>query len=401
MIAVISPSVANGTVAAPPSKSMAHRMLICAALARGESVIHGAALSEDISATIDCLTALGASISLDGSDIRVTGISPDDMCDKNHIKCRESGSTLRFLIPICLMDGKTRQLSGSKRLMERPMGIYEDICRERGFVFEKNAEGIALSGRLMPGKYIVPGDVSSQFITGLMLALPLTGGECKIELIPPVESRPYIDMTMSAMGMFGVNWVWTGKNELSLIKGAGYLPADVTVEGDYSNAAFLAAFNLIGGDVRVTGLSEKSLQGDRHYIEHFARLNEGFAEIDISDCPDLGPILFAMAALKNGGRFTGIRRLRLKESDRVAAMCEELFKFGIPSRAEENVLTVGHGENAPYSELNGHNDHRIVMSLAVLASCVGGRIAGAEAVSKSFPDFFGKLRDLNVNVRLV
>ncbi|MBR0134823.1 MAG: 3-phosphoshikimate 1-carboxyvinyltransferase, partial [Clostridia bacterium] len=261
----IYPSRAAGEVFPPPSKSMAHRFLICAGLADGESTIRNVALSEDILATIDCLKALGAQVNENGESISVKGAKRPFAA--GIMPCRESGSTLRFFIPICLLDGKRRVFKGSERLLSRPLSVYEDICREKCFEFSRGFGEITVSGRLCGGRYAVPGDISSQFISGLLFALPIVNGDSAIELVPPVESRPYIDMTLFSLSSFGVRAEWTGENELLICGGQDYSPADLTVEGDCSNAAFLAAMNLAGGSVRIKGLNSATLQGDRVYEE--------------------------------------------------------------------------------------------------------------------------------------
>lgn len=391
MTVTIRPSTPVGSVAAPPSKSVAHRLLICAGLSAGESVIHGVAPSEDVRATVDCLRALGASCAVDGDRAVVDGTGL--LSRTETLRCRESGSTLRFFAPLCLLDGKERRLTGSERLLERPLGVYETLCRTRGWLFEKSASELRLGGRLDPGVYELPGDVSSQFVSGLLFALLRLPGESVIRLRPPVESRAYIDLTLDALRTFGAEVEWRDEMTIAVLGGQTLQPRELTVEGDWSNAAFFLAIG-----ARVTGLKEDCLQADRVCAEHLARLHSGAAEIDLSGCPDLGPILFVYAAAHHGGRFTGTRRLRVKESDRVEAMRAELAKLGVPVETEEDCVRVGCGLRVPEESLCGHNDHRVVMALAVLCTLTGGTIEGAEAVSKSFPDFFEKLRTLHIEV---
>lgn len=392
----IAPSKAVGTVAAPPSKSMAHRLLICAALAEGESRIRGVSFSEDISATIDCLRALGADIVIEGDSVTLSGgITPEKDA---LLPCRECGSTLRFLIPVCLTFGVPCRFTGSRVLFSRPLSVYEDIARSQNLPFLRDEASLSVCGVLSPGEYTVPGNISSQFISGLLFALPLLPGGGRVTVKPPFESRPYVDMTVAAMRRFGVP-VTEEADTFFVPAGSAYRPCDMTVEGDYSNAAFLSALNLSGGSVRVTGLSPDSLQGDRVYITHMEALKKGFCTVDISDCPDLGPILFVCAALLSGATFTGTKRLAIKESDRARAMAEELSKCGVATEVSENSVTVRPGRlTPPASALCGHNDHRIVMALSVLLTALGGEIAGAEAVTKSFPDFFDTLRALGVEL---
>ena len=398
MDVIIRPSRAVGTVAAPPSKSMAHRLLIGAGLSGGESAVRGLAYSKDIEATIACLRALGAEIRLDGDMAHIRGINPSKSRAASELCCHESGSTLRFFIPLCMLSGEQYTLHGSEYLLTRPLSVFEKIAREQGIVFEKHPDSLTVQGRLHSGVYEIPGNISSQFITGLLFALPLLDGDSELRQIPPVESRPYIDMTVAALKDFGVEI--TVEGDLYRIKGnQSYKPADVSVEGDYSNAAFFKALNVAGSAVTVTGLREDSLQGDKVYKILFKKIKHHDGIVDIADCPDLGPVLFAAAALCGGGDFTGTRRLKLKESDRAEAMREELAKLGVTVAVGENTVSVSGALHAPAEALSGHGDHRIVMALAVLCTVTGGVITGAEAVSKSFPDFFDKLTELGVEIQ--
>ena len=396
----IHPGKAAGSVAAPPSKSMAHRLLICAGLSRGTSRIRGVELNEDILATIDCLRSLGASCAIDGDTVTVTGTDPRLATPSETLCCRESGSTLRFFIPLALLCGNRVSFTGTEKLLSRPLEVYRQLCREQGFLFTKTGRILQVQGSLKGGTFPIPGDISSQFITGLLFALPLADRDSVIRITTPLESKSYIALTLQALRVFGVKAQWQDSRTLLIPGGQHYHAADMTVEGDYSGAAFYSAMNALGSDITVTGLSPDSLQGDRVYKQHFESLCAGRPEIDISDCPDLGPVLFAVAAAKNGALFTGTRRLKLKESDRAAAMAQELAAFGTRVTVEENSVTVmPEGFHPPERVLCGHNDHRIVMSLAVLLTLTGGEIDGAQAVRKSFPDFFEKLQMLGIDVK--
>ena len=399
MTAVFKPSALSGAVSAPPSKSASHRLLVLAALSGGRCKVKNLAYSEDVLAMIDCLRALGARVDLDGSEAEVDGAG--FMKDpESELYCRESGNTLRFLIPLCLTAGKRFNLHGSTRLMERPQSVYESLCRERGFEYS-GAGPISVKGRLCAGQYSLDGSVSSQFITGMIFALLFCEGESKIKILPPFESRSYVELTLSAIRRFGGEVGFTDPLTI-FVKGKSLAPCDVEVEGDYSNAAFLEAFNLIGGDVKVSGLTEDSAQGDKIYREHYKALAAGRPTIDISDCPDLGPILMSLGAMLNGCVLTGTRRLSMKESDRGAAMQRELKKFGVDIVCEENRITVPKiALNPPIEPLCGHNDHRIVMSLSVMCSKFGGKIEGAEAVSKTYPAFFEDIKSLGAKVELI
>lgn len=398
MIKRIEKSKAEGVVLSPTSKSVAHRMLIASAMCKGQkSVIKRITPCEDVLATIDCLKALGVTIEYDGDVATVYGIDFLNAKPSGILNCCESGSTLRFLIPIALLSGNEVVFKGSQRLMERPQGIYEDIAKEYGLTFKKTETEITVKGPLKAGEYFIDGSVSSQFITGLLFALSNLSGDSKIIVNRAIESRPYVDMTISAMRDFGVKVYNDTDWSFLIFGGQEYKARDIFVEGDWSGAAFLEAFNHIGGDVKINGLNEKSCQGDRVCKELFDRLNGGFTEINIENCPDLAPILFAVAAYKNGGKFTGTRRLKIKESDRAEVMREELAKFGAELLIEENSVTVlEKALHSPTERLSGHNDHRIVMSLAVLCTVYGGEIEGCEAVSKSYPDFFEDIKSLGI-----
>lgn len=402
MRVLITPSKARGIVTAPPSKSMAHRLLLCAGLSEEESVIKNIALSKDIEATIDCLRALGATVTLDGATARVKGVDVTKKRNRTaELFCNECGSTLRFFIPLCLLSGETRTLKGSETLFRRPLSVYEEICESQDLFFEKRNNSVTVAGKLSPARYEIPGDISSQFISGLLFALPLLSGDSEIRLIPPIESKPYLDMTRKALSLFGVK-IEENEEGYRIKGGQSYHARELVVEGDYSNAAFLDALNFFSGDVKVEGLSFDSLQGDRVYRTLFEKLKNGSDEIDISDCPDLGPILFSLAAVCGGGRFSGTKRLRIKESDRAAAMKEELEKFGADVQLYKNTAEVfSTSLHRPTALLNGHNDHRVVMALSVLATRFSGEIDGAEAVEKSFPDFFEKLKSLNVDLSMI
>lgn len=402
MIVKIAPSTAQGRMEAPPSKSIAHRMLICAGCAEGTSTIKNVDLSRDIAATLDCLRALGAEAVYENRCVTIRGVNPLTLADSPRLDCAECGSTLRFMIPLCLMSGQLCGLTGSGRLFSRPLSIYEEICREQGLYFEKKENNLFVRGRLSAGDYTIPGNISSQFISGLLFALPLLERDSRIRLLPPVESRSYIDMTIRTLESFGVRASWLDACTLGISGGQRYCARkDLRVEGDYSNAAFFDAFNLLGGEVQLYGLDENSLQGDRVYRRYFEQLRAGFAEIDLSDCPDLGPVLMALAALYHGAGFTGTARLRIKESDRGAAMQQELGKLKVRVERSENEIRIFPGVSSPQDLLDGHNDHRIVMALSLLLTKTGGAIRGAQAVAKSLPDYFDRLKELGIGLTVI
>ena len=371
---------------------MAHRLLLCAGLAQGESIVRGLAPSEDVKATIDCLRALGASVDIEDGCATIKGANPLN-AESAVLPCRESGSTLRFFIPLCMLSGNEIKLTGSKTLLKRPLSIYADIASERNLPFAADESGVCVAGPLEPGVFEMVGNVSSQFVSGLLFALPLLTDDSIIRLRPPVESRSYIDMTLSALRTFGIDATWLDETTIAIPGNQRYRAQNMTVEGDWSNAAFFLALG-----VDVEGLDDNSLQGDKICADYFARLDAGDAQLDISNCPDLGPILFAYAAMHDGATFTGTDRLRIKESDRGAAMRDELRKFGVDVLIGDNRIVVGSGLHAPTESLDGHNDHRIVMALSVLCTQTGGTIHGAEAVAKSYPNFFEQLHRAGIEL---
>lgn len=390
MKAVFSPSFPFGEVFAPPSKSMAHRYLICGALSE-QSRVSGLAMSEDIKATADCLKALGSRVDFENDTALVGGLCPKE---EALLDCRESGSTLRFMLPLALLGNKEITLTGSPRLMERGAGLYEQMCSEHGLFFENKDGKITVKGPLKPGKYSIDGSLSSQYFSGMLFALSTLDGDSELKVKGKLQSRPYVNMTIKALADFGV--------KIERIPGGFFIPGGqkflsryAAVEGDWSNAAFLSA---LSDKVIVKGLDEHSLQGDKLYPQLFK--NVGSYQIDLSDTPDLAPVLFAVAALKDKGDFVGTRRLKIKESDRAEAMKNELLKFGVNTTIFDDRVIVSGKLKTPSAELYGHNDHRIVMALSVLAARVGGVIDGAEAVNKSFPDFFDVIKKLNVKVNL-
>lgn len=399
MKVIISPSMPRGGITAPPSKSAAHRLLICAGLSKGRSVIKNLAMSEDIKATLRCLEALGGKTEINGSTAIIDGIENFDKFGDTVLDCGESGSTLRFFIPICLLSGKKITLKGTPKLISRPLGIYKDICEKQGIKMTTDENTVTLDGKLNADIFTLKGNISSQFISGLMFALPLLDKDSIIDIIPPFESKPYVTMTAAALKDAGIEIEYKNENKI-LIKGSQtYKNGDRTVEGDWSNAAFLYAYKESGADIEIEGVDEKSLQGDRICLEYFRKLKEGRPTLDVADCPDLAPILFAFAAKHNGAKFTGTDRLKLKESDRLYSMQTELKKFGIEMTSGDNEAEVFASPlKKPDEALWSHNDHRVVMACAYLLSFTGGEIENYEAVRKSYPDFFDILKTKGADI---
>ena len=418
-ITIKSSRTVGGNIAAPPSKSMAHRAVLCAALAKGTSHLHHLAFSKDISATLGAAGRLCARVTTGENDAVVEGLGRFLPVDAP-VDCCESGSTLRFLIPLASLTGQEVTFTGRGRLMERPQSVYKTLYQQQGLRFEQGADRLTVEGALTPGEYELAGNVSSQFISGLLFALPLLDGDSTLHLIPPVESRSYIDMTRAVQAAFGVTSRWLDGNTLALPGRQHYHPCDYAVEGDYSQAAFPAVLGAVCGGVTVTGLSPDTLQGDAVILDLLRRCGAQFTregdavtfakaplhgvDIDLADCPDLGPVLMVLGLLCEGTTvIRNAERLRLKESDRIAAMEAELRACGGVLESEGGTITV-HGcaehLHAPEGILHGHNDHRVVMSLAVLSAAAGLPLTvdDAEAIQKSWPNFFAAIRPLGVEV---
>lgn len=395
----ILPSKTSGEVSAPPSKSFAHRYLIGSVLSCGKCVIKNIADSDDISATLSCIEQLGGSVTKDGNIVTVIPTN-EKQIENAVFDCKESGSTLRFFIPVVLATGaKNCTFLGSERLLARGIKEYEKLFENSDVKINSDEKSIEISGKLTAGNYEISGEVSSQYTTGMLFALSGLFGKSTLKITGNAESRAYVDMTIKVLKDFGADIAEPEKNFFE-INGKGRLsPGEFTVEGDWSNAAFLIALSRLLGTISVSGLNENSVQGDRFLNVAFDALDGENAEIDLKDCPDLAPILFAYAAYKNGGKFTNTRRLRVKESDRANVMAEELKKFGANVKVYENSVEIEKTQlKPPIVPLFGHNDHRIVMALSVLAAVFGAEIDGAEAVNKSYPDFFRVIKKAGVNV---
>ena len=395
----ILPSKTSGEVSAPPSKSFAHRYLIGSVLSRGKCVINNIADSDDISATLSCIEQLGGSVTKDGNIVTVIPTN-EKQIENAVFDCKESGSTLRFFIPVVLATGaKNCTFLGSERLLARGIKEYEKLFENSDVKIKSDEKSIEVNGTLSAGNYEISGEVSSQYTTGMLFALSRLSGKSTLKITGNAESRAYVDMTIKVLKDFGADITETEKNFFE-INGKGRLsPGEFTVEGDWSNAAFLIALSRLVGTISVSGLNENSVQGDRFCTAAFDALDGENAEIDLKDCPDLAPILFSYAAYKNGGKFINTRRLRVKESDRANVMAEELKKFGANVKVYENSVEIEKTQlKPPIVPLCGHNDHRIVMALSVLAAVFGAEIDGAEAVNKSYPDFFRVIKKAGVNV---
>lgn len=394
----ITPAKLKGTVTPPPSKSQAHRLLLAAALAGGESVISNVALSQDIQATLDCLDNLGAEFTVDGSTVTVRGMGANPMSPLRRmayprLDCGESGSTLRFLIPVALAVRGGGIFSGRGRLMERPQKPYFDLFDEKGIFHEQKNGVLTVTGMLTPGTYSLPGDVSSQFVTGLLYALPLLDGDSEIILTSKLESAGYIHMTLEALEQIGVR-VEARENGWSIPGGQLYRPCRRTVEADWSQAAFWFAALSLENPVEVRAVKIPSIQGDWHWMDlHEQMCAAPRTQVDVSQNPDLVPPLAAAAALSAGRtiRLTNAARLRMKESDRLTSVSQVLGALGADVTEGPDFLEIrGNERLAGGVTVDSFNDHRIAMMAAIAATrCVKSvTITGAQCVAKSYPNFW-------------
>ncbi len=408
----INPSRLSGTVQVPPSKSDVHRAIICAALAKGTSTISPVAFSEDISATIDCIKALGAEVEADGDKITVRSEKLFEV-EKADLQCRESGSTVRFFIPVAAAGGVNGTFNGKGRLPQRPLGVYTELLPKHGVeCITQGGLPFEIKGRLKPGIYDVPGDISSQFITGLLFALPLLDGDSVIHLTSPLQSKGYIDMTISVQKQFGVE-IGTDGDDYIIKGNQSYKPCDYTTEGDWSQAAFFLVAGAIGGDVTVRGVRKDSYQGDKEIaglMERFGaeveRSESGVRcrakeleaiEIDASQIPDLVPVLTVCAAFAKGTtRIYNAQRVRLKESDRLAAISDCLNRCGAKVTETEDGLLIEGVDSLKGGFVEGYNDHRIVMSMAIAALRSSGEteISDRESITKSYTEFFDDYKSI-------
>ena len=396
----ITPNILSGKVSVPPSKSVAHRMIIAAALTDGTSTISNIFPSVDITATMDCMKALGAKISFSGDTAVIEGIKK--VPEKAVLNCRESGSTLRFLIPVACALGVNAEFIGSGKLPQRPLTTLLNELPKHGasFVLPNNGENLPLivNGELAGGRFYADGNVSSQFITGLLFALPLLDGDSEIILTSPLQSKPYVDITIGVLRDFGceINETENGY----FVKGnQRFKPFSGAVEGDFSQAAFFYTANTLGSSIEICGLNENSLQGDKKIAEicKSVAVNGSAFELDCSDIPDLVPILSVLGCFCKGkSRITNAARLRIKECDRLAAMEDCLNKIGGKVKALPDGLEIYGVGSLKGGEVECFNDHRIAMSMAIAATkCENPLILrGAECVSKSFPNFFEVYKSL-------
>ena len=405
----ITPKPLSGSVTPPPSKSMAHRLIISAALGSGVSTVRNVAFSQDIEATLRCMEALGAKWSRQSDDVvEIIGIgrpSPDSFGGLPHFDCGESGSTLRFLIPIALAVAGGGVFTGRGRLMERPQKPYFDLFDEKGISWAQEDGALTVRGRLTAGEYRLPGNVSSQFFTGLLFALALLDAPSEIISTTALESSDYLNMTMDAMGQSGVSASVSEDGRTFRVVPSPYASFDSTVEADWSQAGFWYAANFLDNRLQLQGLNPRSSQGDMVISDLYWKLaRPGDTEIDISGCPDLLPPLAVMAAVSNGTtHFINAARLRIKESDRLATVSALLKAFGCSAEELPDALIVHGNTQLTGGTVDGANDHRIVMAAAIAATACSGpvTILGAEAVKKSYPNFWDEYQRLGGDIHVL
>ncbi|MBP3917263.1 3-phosphoshikimate 1-carboxyvinyltransferase [Clostridium sp.] len=419
----INPSKLKGEVKIPPSKSMAHRAIICAALSDGLCIIENIDYSDDIIATIDAMNSLGAKIVKHKDHIKVIGVygSDEKAQETRVIDCNESGSTLRFLVPISLLFRGSSKFIGRGNLGKRPLTTYYNIFEKQGikYSYEEDNLNLVINGELKPGTFEVEGNVSSQFITGLLFTLPLLKEDSKIIITTEMESRGYIDLTLRAMSDFGIEIINNNYREFIIKGNQKYNARNYRVEGDYSQAAFFLCADSLGNDVLCKDLDLNSLQGDKEVIDILERMNVVFNANDIgvkgttngeltstvidgSQCPDIIPVLTSVAALTKGTtEIINAGRLRIKECDRLAAVTSELNKLGAKIIEKEDGLVVTGVEKLQGGvDVWSHKDHRIAMTLAIASTRCEEPIVikDYECIAKSYPNFFEDFKALGGNV---
>lgn len=410
-------STSSGRINLPASKSDAHRKIICASLSVGESsILTNVTLSNDINATIECMRTLGADIKFEDNKLFITGIKDLTPKDEVVLNAGESGSTLRFLIPLASLLAKRVIFKGSTKLMSRPLGPYQEIYKEHMVI---NEDSLIIDAPLKAKQYSIPGDISSQFISGLLFALPLLKKRSNVFIYGEYESESYVEMTLDTLKEYGIRIKYDRPlyhPEITIQGNQQYKSVNNSIEGDCSQLAFLASLGLLNNDVLVTGIPSKTKQGDRAIIDYLVKIGGDIERIDetsylfkksnleggtldLADTPDLGPMLIALGSYCSKGLvLENTRRLRFKESDRAIAMEEELNKFGAKVIVEDNKVIIPKADlTSPIKEINPHNDHRIIMSLAVIATLFEKvTFDNKECVNKSYPGFFEDLEKLGI-----
>lgn len=419
MKATVFPGKCHGEVVIPPSKSMSHRAIICAALSSGVSTISNVAYSDDILATMAAVEAMGASIKKDNDVLTITGNSGKITVNNTTIDCAESGSTLRFIIPLFSLSNKRITFVGHNRLMKRPQDIYKIMFEEQDLYFNQENDLLTIEGALNAQNYTVNGNISSQFISGLLFTLPLLENDSTLEIIPPFESQSYANLTIELLDKFGIKINKIDDLHYHIPGNQHYIANDYRVEGDYSQLGFHAVLGAINNDLKLCGISKDSQQGDRIILDFLQKCGVGVnieedycivhhsnitgCALDLADCPDLGPILTILGMYAQSEfKLENCSRLRLKESDRIAAMEDGLRKLGVSIHSDENTIYMNNIDKKYHGNvtIDGAKDHRIVMSFAVAATTLDTpiTITNAQAINKSYPNFFDDLQKLGIQV---
>ncbi|OFI06078.1 3-phosphoshikimate 1-carboxyvinyltransferase [Clostridium acetireducens DSM 10703] len=403
----ITPRNLYGEIKIQPSKSLCHRAIIAASLSKGISNIKNVTFSHDIKATIDGMKALGADIKRSENNLCINGSEFLNL-NKNEINCIESGSTLRFLIPIALLTGNQITFNGEGMLKNRPLNPYYEIFKKQNINYSShNGLPLSVKGLITPGDFEIEGNISSQFITGLMFALPLLKGDSRIILTTKLESKGYVDLTIDTLDKFSVKIESNNYNEFYIKGNQKYMPTDYKVEGDFSQSAFWLVAGILGGKIQCTDININSLQGDKAIVDIIKKMGGNISvykdkivtetsktkgiTIDASDCPDIVPILSVLAALSEGTtEIINAERLRIKESDRLKAMCTELNKLGADVKETNQGLIINGKDKLKGGTVESWNDHRIAMALSIASIKCSEPviIKNSHSVKKSYPEFF-------------
>jgi 3-phosphoshikimate 1-carboxyvinyltransferase len=416
MVVEVYPSIVAGTINPPASKSYLHRSIICAALSEGTSTIENIVYSDDINVSLRAFEDMGVKVTRFDNSVMIESRGLTHLEQEKEVYCNESGSTIRFLIPL-LSNSYKSQYKGKSGLMNRPFTIYEEIFKAQNLFFKQDKEKITTKGKLSPGKYIIPGNISSQFISGLLFVLPTLDGDSTIEVTGKFESSKYVDITVEILNKFGIT-VRFSENLFFIAGNQKYIPTTIYTECDYSQAAFYAVLGMINNNIQISGLNPKSLQPDRNIVKiiesmngqvnsvHndliFYKSNTLGTEIDVSQCPDIAPILGLLAACSKGEtNIVNAKRLIIKESNRLLSTYETLKSLGVEVYMGEDSLRIIGTDKINGNTCSSFNDHRIAMTLGIAGTICDSKITieGAEAINKSYPNFFKDLESLGAVIK--
>ena len=410
---LIYPNKSMGSIDVIASKSLSHRALICASLSKEKSIISNISLNDDILRTIECLRVLGAKITVDNKKVTVIGFDIYDELDEVTLNANESGSTLRFLIPLASIKAKRVIFKGSKTLISRPLDVYEKLFSDNNLKFDILEDRVIIEGKLILDNYLVAGNISSQFISGIMFIMPLLRNDSKITLTSPLESKSYVDLTLDMLNQYNI------KNDgFNIESNQEYLASDITIETDFSQAAFFLVLGAINSEITVNNLNLKSKQGDKKILSILEDLGADVTyhdnnvtvkksklkslTVDLKHIPDLGPILFILGLFTEESLvLLNAERLLIKESDRINSMLKQLEKFGANITYINNTVTINRLDNFKnVVMIDSCNDHRIAMAFSIFATILETplKITNAEAINKSYPIFYKDLSELNINI---